>query len=124
MYEQAKTPNEFCGNAPASRCALPLDRVKVVLKITDEAQDALLTELLTQAQDFVLSYTGRTRIPDGLLSCQVDIAAVLFNRQGIEGMSAADEGGVKRTIESLPEYIRRELNQWRVVRTIGVAARG
>ncbi|MDR1262932.1 MAG: phage head-tail connector protein [Oscillospiraceae bacterium] len=99
------------------------DRLKQRLAITDAGRDALLAELLTEARDFMLSYTGRTNLPDGLLSCQVNIAVVWFNRQGIEGMSAADEGGVKRTVESLPEYIRRELDQWRVVRTIGGGSR-
>jgi hypothetical protein len=96
-----------------------LDRVKVLLKITDEAQDALLTELLLEAEEWIINYLYRSQMPEALRGVQVRLAAALYNRRGIEGMSAAKDGGISRTADALPEDIRRALNPYRVARTLG-----
>ena len=46
------------------------------------------------------------------------VAAILYNRMGMEGESSHSEGGVVRTAEMLPEDLKRWLNGWRVARTL------
>ncbi|MBQ8508247.1 MAG: phage head-tail connector protein [Clostridia bacterium] len=94
-----------------------LGRLK--LRIPDAQDDALLEELLSSAEGMILAYTGRDEIPELLEGAQLEIAAMLFNRMGMEGESSHSEGSVSRTAESIPEYIRRQLNPFRRARAVG-----
>ena len=90
---------------------------KLKRRLPDAADDALLEDLLAEAGTFIRAYTRRAEVPAELEDAQVRIAAILFNRMGMEGESAHSEGGVSRTAELLPEDLRRWLNGWRVART-------
>ncbi|MDR1600416.1 MAG: phage head-tail connector protein [Oscillospiraceae bacterium] len=98
----------------------PLDRLKILAGITDGARDGLLTALLDDARDWMAEYTGRADwtngVPDALEGLRVRIALNNYNRQGIEGMTQAQDGGMRRTIETIPEDVRRALNGWRLAR--------
>lgn len=87
-------------------------------RLPDAEDEALLNDLLLQAESFILAYTHRDEMPDGLEDAQVELAAVLFNRMGMEGESSHSEGSVSRTAESLPEGLRRWLNAWRLAKTM------
>ena len=87
-------------------------------RLPDAADDALLSDLLSEAGAFLTGYTHRDAVPAELEDAQVRIAAILFNRMGMEGESAHNEGGVSRTAEMLPEDLKRWLNGWRVAKTI------
>ena len=91
---------------------------KLKRRIPDADNDALLCDLLAEAGAFLRSYTCRDSVPDDLADAQVHIAAVLYNRMGMEGESRHDEGGVSHTAEALPEDLRRWLNAWRRARTL------
>ena len=91
---------------------------KIKRRIPDCADDALLSDLLESAGDMILAYTGRDSIPEALCSAQVALAAILYNRMGIEGEAAHNEGGVSRSVEFLPEDLRRQLNAWRVAKAV------
>ena len=92
---------------------------KLKRRLPDAADDALLNDLLEQAGAFIRAYTRRNEIPEGLEDAQIHIAAILFNRMGMEGESVHSEGGVSRTAEALPEDLRSWLNGWRLARTVG-----
>ena len=94
-----------------------LGRLK--LRIPDAQDDALLEELFSSAEGMILAYTGRDEIPELLEGAQLEIAAMLFNRMGMEGESSHSEGSESRTAESIPEYIRRQLNPFRRARAVG-----
>jgi hypothetical protein len=98
-----------------------MNRLKILLGITDDGQDALLSELLDEAEQWILNYTYRPDMPEKLRGVQVRLAAMMYNRRGIEGMGAASEGGVSRTIDAVPEDIRRVLNRYRIAQTISAA---
>ena len=66
-------------------------------RLPDAKDDALLTDLLEEARAFILAYTGRDEVPETLGDAQVRIAAILFNRMGMEGEASHGEGGVTRT---------------------------
>ena len=87
-------------------------------RIPDAADDALLNDLLAEAGAFLRAYTRRDAVPEALEDAQVRIAAILFNRMGMEGERAHGEGGVTRTAEMLPEDLRRWLNSWRLAKTV------
>jgi len=94
-----------------------LERLKK--RIPDAKDEALLLEFLTAAGDAICAYTGRTKVPAPLESVQVALAAIGYNRLGMEGETSRNEGGVSRTVQPLPEDIRRQMNPWRLARTVG-----
>ena len=79
--------------------------------------DAQLDLLLGDAEGMLLACTGRSVLPDALVTAQVQLAAILYNRQGTEGETAHSEGGVSRTAAALPDDLRAWLNCWRLART-------
>lgn len=91
---------------------------KLRRRLPDAQDDALLTDLLSQAEAFILSYTRRDILPAALQDAQVELAAVLFNRMGMEGETNHAEGSVTRTAEGLPEELKRWLNPWRLARSL------
>ena len=84
-------------------------------------EDEMLTVLLEDAEGMLLAYTGRHALPGVLTSAQVQLAVVLYNRQGIEGQTGHSEGGVSRTMEGLPEDIRRQIAPYRLARIVKVS---
>ena len=93
-----------------------LNRVKRRLNLKENEQDAVLGDLLEDATDFVLGYTGRKTLPAGLLGVVVEIAAIDYNRLGLEGAASHTEGGVSDTIDLLPSRMRAQLDMYRVGR--------
>ena len=91
---------------------------KLKRRLPDAADDALLNDLLAEAGAFICAYTRRAAVPVGLEDAQVRVAAILFNRMGMEGERVHGEGGVNRTAEMLPEDLVRWLNGWRLARTV------
>lgn len=91
---------------------------KLKRRLPDAVDDALLNDLLAEAGAFICAYTRRDEVPAALEDAQVKIAAIAFNRMGMEGESAHSEGGVSRTAESLPEDLKRWLNSWRLAKTV------
>lgn len=93
-----------------------LDRLK--RRIPDCSNDALLSDLLEAAENMIRAYTCRETVPVVLQGAQIEIAAMLFNRMGMEGESAHSEGSVSRSADSLPEFIRRQLNPFRLAKAV------
>lgn len=91
---------------------------KLRRRIPDARDELLLEELLGDAGSMIRAYTLRENLPEALSGAQIEIAAMLFNRMGMEGESAHGEGSISRSVDSLPEYIRRQLNPWRLARAV------
>ena len=92
---------------------------KLRRRIPDAANEELLADLLSAAADMICAYTMRASVPEKLSGAQIEIAVILFNRMGMEGESSHAEGSVSRSAESLPEYLRRQLNPWRAAKAVG-----
>ena len=88
-------------------------------RVPDAADDALLEEMLKTAGEMICAYTARSVLPDALRGAQLELAAILYNRMGMEGESAHAEGSVSRSADSLPEYLRRQLNPFRLAKAVG-----
>ncbi len=93
-----------------------LDRLK--RRLPDAKDEALLADFLEEAAAFICAYTHRDNVPEGLEDAQVRVAAILYNRMGMEGETTHTEGEVTRTAAALPEDLRLWLNGWRLASTV------
>ena len=93
-----------------------LEMIKLLVPGADEALEQLQLDLAEQA---LLVETNRDALPDALVTCQVELAVMAYNRMGAEGESSHSEGGVSRSYEALPEGVRRQLNRYRLARVGG-----
>ena len=84
----------------------------------DDAGDELFIDLLCDAENYVLGYTGRTEVPEALSGAVVELAAISYNRLGMQGESAHSEGGVSMSMDSLPAQLRALLNRYRLARVV------
>jgi hypothetical protein len=98
--------------------SLELEKLK---KLTGEEDEQLLSILLEDAESFVLSYTGRTKLVSGLEMAVRDLAVIAFNRMGTEGETGRNEGGESYSFETAPKKIYDTLNRFRLVRVGGYA---
>ena len=95
-----------------------LIRLRRRLQVTDGGQDALLCDLLADANALMLAYMGRTELPGALEGVQCQLAAILYNRLGMEGESRRGEGGVSITVDTLPADIKAQLTPWRLCKAV------
>lgn len=94
---------------------------RVQKRIPEESDTELLTDLIEEAETYVLSYTRRNTLPSQLETCVVKLAVIAYNRLGTEGDSARSEGGESYTFDSAPADIYSLLNLYRLVRVSGKA---
>ena len=92
---------------------------KLKRRIPDATDDALLRNLLSDAERYILAYTGREELPEALEGLVIELAAILYNRLGMEGETAHSEGGVSWSAELLPEHLRRVMNPYRLAKAVG-----
>jgi hypothetical protein len=93
-----------------------LDKLKRRLRIADTEQDALLEDLLADAQAFAMGYTGRDPLPEAAGAAVIELAATSFGRLGIEGQSAHSEGRISIRVDGLPEMLKAQLDSYRVAK--------
>lgn len=89
-------------------------------KLTGETDEELLKLLLSEAEEFVLAYTNRTRIVTGLEKSVRDLAVIALNRMGTEGEAGRSEGGESYSFDTAPKQIYDVLNRYRIARVGGV----
>lgn len=89
-------------------------------KMTGESDEELLSLLLEDAEEFVLSYTNRTKIMSGMEKAVRDLAVIALNRMGTEGESGRSEGGESYSFDDAPKQIYDTLNRYRIARVGGV----
>ena len=95
-----------------------LQRLKARIPDLAPNQDMMLQSLLEDAHDDILVYCNRTELPERMVSLQVQVAMLYYNRQGIEGESAHSEGGVSRSIETLPTDVKAQLDSCRLLKAV------
>lgn len=88
-------------------------------KLPNMAEDKL-EALYLDAEGMVLALAGRQTLPRVLETAVVQLGVVLYNREGIEGEVGHSEGGVSRTMEAIPEEIRRQILPYRVARVVNM----
>lgn len=91
-----------------------LERLKIKLGILDTTQDSLLNLYLDDAKDTILELTHLKELPQSLLSTQIELAIICYNKEGIEGQTSHSEGGVSRSFEEgIPESIMKKIRSAR-----------
>ena len=90
----------------------PLERFKLLAGITDDSQDGLITALLSDAADSVRDYIGRDEVPVRLVSVQVQLAVIAYNKRGAEGESSRSEGGISQSFDGLPPELLARLKNY------------
>lgn len=90
----------------------PLERFKLLARITDDSQDGLITALLSDAEDSVRDYIGREEVPARLISVQVQLAVIAYNKRGAEGESSRSEGGISQSFDGLPPELLARLKNY------------
>ena len=90
----------------------PLERFRLLAGITDDSQDGLITALLSDAEDSVRDYIGRDVVPERLVSVQVQLAVIAYNKRGAEGESSRSEGGISQSFDGLPPELMARLKNY------------
>jgi hypothetical protein len=93
-----------------------LDKLK--RRIPDAKDEALLADLIEAAGGMICACTLREAVPPALQAVQLEIAAMLYNRMGMEGERIHAEGSLSVHADSLPEYLRRQINPWRLAKAV------
>lgn len=93
--------------------------IHIVSKLTGEEDEELIAVLLTDAEQFVLSYTMRTQMIPPLEKPVRDLAVIALNRMGTEGESSRSEGGESYNFNDTPKQIFDILNRYRICRVGG-----
>lgn len=87
-----------------------LSKLKLKLGISDTAQDELLDLYLEDANETILGITHLSEVPANLLSTQVELAIVMYNKEGIEGQTSHSEGGISRSFEDdIPKGVMKKI---------------
>ena len=96
-----------------------LERIKLLLNITDESKDALLFELIQRAEEFIINYTNNEDCLENLRGTKIAMVIYDYNRLGTEGLSSENYSGVSFTYsDGYPEDIMRQLKKFRKVKVI------
>lgn len=77
-----------------------IDRVKVLLGITDDKQDKLLEEIERNTRSLYKSITDTLTVPKEHEYMIVEIMVRRFNRIGSEGMSSQSVEGLSQTFKA------------------------
>lgn len=87
-----------------------IDKLKRRLDIADESQDAKLQDILDDIETEMLYTTNRSVMLPAMLSLQIKIAVIEYNKQGSEGMASDSQGGKSQSwVDGLPQDIKSQL---------------
>ncbi|MBS5080673.1 MAG: phage head-tail connector protein [Clostridiales bacterium] len=96
-----------------------MNNLEFLKKLTGESDEALLSFLLEDSEQFVLSYTNRTKIIPGLEKTVRDLALIAINRRGTEGEASRSESGESYSFDNAPKQIYDVLDRYRLARVGG-----
>lgn len=96
-----------------------MNNLEFLKKLTGESDESLLSFLLEDAEQFVLSYTNRAKIIPGLEKTVRDLATIALNRRGTEGEASRSESGESYSFDNAPKQIYDVLDRYRLARVGG-----
>ena len=96
-----------------------LERIKLLLNITDESKDALLNELIRSATEFAENYTNNAAAIDLLSGAIISMVIYDYNRLGTEGLTSENYSGVSfGYTDGYSDDIMKQLKKYRKVKVI------
>ena len=96
-----------------------MNEVEKLKLLTGENDERFLELLLSDAQEYALSYTNRAKMVPGLAKPVRDLAVIAYNRRGTEGEAGRSEGGESYSFDAAPKRIYDVLDSYRLVRIGG-----
>ena len=95
-----------------------LARIKLLLGISDSSKDALLGELIDNAEEYVANYCNNADAANSLSGAIVQMVIQDYNRMGAEGLKSESYSGASFNYQA--EYSEDIMKQLRRYRKIGV----
>lgn len=96
-----------------------LERIKLLLNITDDSKDALLNELIDDATEFAQNYINNDDALENLTGTIIAMVIYDYNRLGTEGLTSENYSGVSFGYASgYSDDIMKQLKRYRKVRVI------
>ena len=95
-----------------------LEKIKMLLNISDESKDALLSLLIENAEEYVAVYCNNASAVDSLSGAIISMVIQDYNTMGAEGLNSESYSGV--TFNYQTEYSEDIMKQLRRYRKIGV----
>lgn len=89
-----------------------LNRVKVLLGITDNDNEELLREIIDITKSKILNYIDNTELPNELEFVLVELAVQRYNRIGSEGIASENVDGKSVSYESDFESYKSYLDDY------------
>ena len=90
-----------------------LEKIKLLLGITDESKDDLLNELIYLCSSPILNYINEDDIPSKLNSCLIEFVIVRYNRLNSEGYNSESiDGASVNYVDNYFETIRGQLDSY------------
>ena len=95
-----------------------LEKLKLLLGITDDTKEQLLRMLLDFTTEEVVNYTHNYEL-DKLSNVILNLAVWKFNRLGTEGVDAENYSGVSFNYTAeYPDNIKKQMQAYRRIQTI------
>lgn len=95
------------------------ENVQKLIILSGEEDEELLELLLQDAEEYVLSYTNRKKLPLALEKTVRDLAIIALNRRGTEGESGRSDGGESYSFDNVPLQVYSILNRYRLAKVGG-----
>ena len=98
-----------------------MTNTEIIQKLTGSTDTALIDVLLSEATNRILELTGRTKLPTGLEPAVRELAVLMYNRLGSEGMSSRNDSeiGISSTFVDIPDDLMKQICRWRLCRVGG-----
>lgn len=96
-----------------------LEKIKLLLNITSEAEDELLTVLIALCKDEATVFCNLNDYSEKLNSAVIAMVIERYNKIGTEGISAVTTSGTQETyLDGYSEYVLSLLRKYRKVRCV------
>lgn len=86
----------------AEQASTLIDSIKILIGVTDDKQNDLINELISNAQGQILAYVNQDNnepvgMPTNIDFIIKDVVVQMYNRLGDEGKASSSEGSVSST---------------------------
>mgnify|MGYP003432007337 CR=1 FL=1 len=96
-----------------------LEKIKLLLGLTDESRDEILTVLIAMCKDDAIDFCNLTEYTNKLDSAVIAMVIERYNKTGTEGCTSVSYNGVSQTyLEDYSEYVLAKLRKHRKVKCV------
>lgn len=96
-----------------------ITRIKTLLELADNSQDAILEEMIMIAQEEALAYTNRTKYIPSMDTAVVLMVVEKYRRLGTEGLTSQSYSGVSESFQTqYGQNVLSLLSRFRYVRIL------